>query len=271
MELFSWCLDENCQGRKLDRPEIRAYGRDLDYVLDNCGPKQAIGKARAAGKKIICYMSLGSTDKERTEPGSYERAYDGVRTCGEMERYPKEHWIDYSQRHRGASIARVKKIIDRASQCCDAIEYDNTDPYEFPKKIYKGRLLRGDCTSKADMIGVMNEVCEYALRKGVSSFLKNGFEIAPEVSEGNCFAGAISEACDQTQADDGQVNCSKLDLLCRIQGKPCVNISYRDEDGKHNCATAKKYGYAESYLEGSSTSVGDKGTGHCSRRPDWNR
>lgn len=268
-ELFSWCLDEGCQKGKFDDPKIRAYGRDLDFVLRNCGPNQLIGKARATGKKVVCYMSLGSIDKDRTEADSYERNYDGVKICGQMERYPKEFWIDYSPAHRSDSMRRLKEVVRQAADCCDAMEYDNTDAYEFHEKVMRGRRMRGDCTSKADMLAVLNDVCLYARSLGMKSILKNGFEIAPEVADAGCFGGAITEACDQTQADNGHLNCSKLDKLCRVQDLPCVNISYRDEGGKRDCAVTKKFGFSESYLEGSSTSVSDNGVDHCSQKPGW--
>ena len=113
------------------------------YDIDLFGTSAAqIAKYHADGKKVICYVDVGSWESGRPD----EVPFDPACWCGpgatsatscsssthKMDGWP-EYWLDV--RKSSACQANIKQVINArfalaASKGCDAVEPDNVDAYD---------------------------------------------------------------------------------------------------------------------------------------------
>jgi len=99
---------------------IKADVYDIDLYLD----QSIIDELHAKGRKVICYISVGSwedwrPDKDQFPPEVLGKDYDG---------WPGERWLDIRQLDKLAPIMRARLDLCQ-SKGFDAVEPDNMEIY----------------------------------------------------------------------------------------------------------------------------------------------
>ena len=94
------------------------------YDIDLYAPQSTIDELHAKGRKVICYMSVGSwedwrPDKDQFPPEVLGNEYDG---------WPGEKWLDIREIEKLAPIMRARLDLCK-SKGFDAVEPDNMEIY----------------------------------------------------------------------------------------------------------------------------------------------
>ncbi len=94
------------------------------YDIDLYAPQATIDELHAKGRKVICYMSVGSwedwrPDKDQFPPEVLGNDYDG---------WPGEKWLDIREIDKLAPIMRARLDLCK-SKGFDAVEPDNMEIY----------------------------------------------------------------------------------------------------------------------------------------------
>ncbi|WP_437901065.1 endo alpha-1,4 polygalactosaminidase [Sorangium sp. So ce124] len=123
-------------------------------------PQAKIDTLRAAGKKVICYFSAGSSEDWRDDASSFPAAGLG----NPLDGWPGERWLDT----RNAGVRNVMKArLDLAVQKrCDGVEPDNVDGYTnspgFPltaaTQLDYNRFLAAEAHARGLSIGLKNDL-----------------------------------------------------------------------------------------------------------------
>lgn len=149
---------------------------------------------QAAGKKVVCYFSAGSSENWRSDFSSFQAADMGSALSG----WDGENWLDT----RSASVRKIMRTrLDLAvSKGCNGVEPDNVDGYAnksgFPltaatqleynrflaSEAHNRKLavaLKNDVNQLYDLVGdfdfAVNEECHsYNECDGYQSFILNG-------------------------------------------------------------------------------------------------
>jgi len=146
-------------------------------------PRATVGELQRAGRKVICYLDVGSWESYRPDRGEFPRSVLGRRYAG----FPDERWLDI-RRYR--SFARP--LRQRFSMCShkgfDAVEPDNLAAWE-PENHTGFQITR------ADQLRFNRWVAREVHRRGMAVALKNdGRQVA---QLGRSFDFAIVEQCFQ--------------------------------------------------------------------------
>ncbi|KYF60689.1 endo alpha-1,4 polygalactosaminidase [Sorangium cellulosum] len=123
-------------------------------------PQATIDALRAAGKKVICYFSAGSSEDWRSDASRFPAAALG----NPLDGWPGERWLDT----RSAGVRDVMKArLDLAVQKrCDGVEPDNVDGYTngsgFPltaaTQLDYNRFLAAEAHARGLSIGLKNDL-----------------------------------------------------------------------------------------------------------------
>lgn len=94
------------------------------YDIDLFDTKaETIASLQAAGRKVVCYFSAGSSEDWRDDYPRFKAAEKG----NQLDGYPDERWLDI----RSANVRSI--MIDRLNLAkakgCDGVEPDNVDGY----------------------------------------------------------------------------------------------------------------------------------------------
>ena len=105
-------------------PSIEIYDIDM-FDNESTG---AVGFLQSYGKKVICYVDVGSWEDFRDDKDDFPTSILG----NEYHGFPDERWLDIrdvnpAKSNTGTALARILELrFDRAQQMgCDAIEPDN--------------------------------------------------------------------------------------------------------------------------------------------------
>jgi len=254
-------------GAKVNIAIEKAQVLDIDYQT----PAARINEYHRAGKKIICYFSGGTIEKNRNDYRQYTAVSGLVRnTYGD---WPNEKWLDF--RKEGIKPLIRNRMRQAINNRCDAIEVDNLDGYQIPDvtENWSNPLTKSDTIKFARWLGAT------AHEMGISIGLKNVPGILPYVS--NYFDFAINESCVRYRNE-----CALYKNFVR-SGKPVFGITYGSFshnlqrmctelngvgismivkanqdlvqamtifDGKKHCGSSFKYGYSYSSSSYSSSS-----------------
>jgi hypothetical protein len=202
-------------GRWMPKPGIRTWqfqlqGRiDLSikapvYEVDGFDvPASTVSALQRKGRKVICYISVGSWENYRPDKGKFPKSVLGKRYDG----YPDERWLDI-RRYRLFS----KPLIDRLRMCArkgfDAVEADNVAGYQNPT---------GFPLTAADQLEFNRWIARQAHRIGLSVGLKNDPDQVRRLV-GN-FDFAVVEQCFQYD------ECSRYSPFIRA-GKAVFSVEY---------------------------------------------
>jgi hypothetical protein len=186
------------QGAVNNGEPVAAY--DIDGFDNGAGEVAAL---HARGKRVICYVDVGTYEPGRPDSGSFPASVLG----GGVEGWPGERWLDIRR------LGVLEPIMTARFRMCrrkgfDAVEPDNVDGYEnksgFP------------LTARRQLVydeWVAREV--HAL--GMAVFQKNDGEQAARLEPH--FDGALDEQCNEYR------ECGDFRRYLEV-GKPVLDAEY---------------------------------------------
>lgn len=190
-----------------------AYDFDL-FDTDN----ETIANFKAAGHKIICYMSAGSFENWRPDANKFPRSVKG-RSNG----WAGEKWLDIRQISVLEPIMAARMDL-AVAKGCDAIDPDNVDGYSN---------RTGFRISYNDQLVYNRLLAELAHARGLGVALKNDLGQIEDLVD--YFDMAINESC---------YDYDECDLLAPFidAGKPVLAIDYNGSTAI--CADANARGFS---------------------------
>jgi endo-alpha-1,4-polygalactosaminidase (GH114 family) len=207
---FEWIL-QNYAGTI---PAAKAIDVDL---FDT--PASQVATLKTNGKRVICYVSVGSWENWRPDKNLFPASVIGRPLDG----WPGERWLDI--RKIGLLGPVLGARLDRCkAKGFNAVEPDNLDGFQ---------ANTGFPITRADEVRFIKWLAAQAHQKGLSIGLKNVPELVPDVV-GN-FDWALTEDC----FDQGW--CGKLRPFITA-GKAVFAVEYTDTgiDFAAFCARAKQ-------------------------------
>ncbi len=155
---------------------VRAHVFDVDGFDTSTA---TVARLHARGKRVICYLSVGSAENWRPDYAAFPRRVLGRPLDG----WPGERWVDIRRREVLRPILAERLDMCR-SKGFDAVEPDNIDAYTHRT----GFPLRA-----ADQLAFNKMLAGMAHRRGLSIGLKNDLgqvrSLAPH------FDFAVNESC----------------------------------------------------------------------------
>lgn len=146
-------------------------------------PRSTVRQLHRQGRKVICYLDVGSWESYRPDKGQFPRSVIGRRYSG----FPDERWLDISRFH-----LFERPLKQRFNMCArkgfDAVEPDNLAGWEKENRT-------GFRITKADQLRFNRWVARQVHGRGMSVALKNDGRQADELV--NNFDFAIVEQCFQ--------------------------------------------------------------------------
>ncbi|AKG44598.1 endo alpha-1,4 polygalactosaminidase [Streptomyces xiamenensis] len=150
------------------------------YDIDGFDNSAAVvDTLHSEGRKVICYISVGSWEDWRPDAGDFPDSVIG----NPLDEWEGEQWLDVRQLDtlRPLMAARFDMCADKGF---DAVEPDNMDGYindpGFP-------------LTKEDQVAYNLMISELAHERGLSVGLKNGVDQVPELVD--AFDFAVNEEC----------------------------------------------------------------------------
>jgi hypothetical protein len=122
-------------------------------------PKTTVSELHERGRKVICYIDVGSWENYRPDADRFPRSTIGRRYEG----YPDEHWLDIRQIDELAPALRGRVAIC-ARKGFDAVEPDNINGYENPT---------GFPLTARDQLRFNRWIARQVHRRGMAVALKN--------------------------------------------------------------------------------------------------
>jgi hypothetical protein len=142
-------------------------------------PRRTVGALHRLGRKVICYLDVGSWERYRPDAGRFPPELLGAVYSG----YPDERWLDIRRLDLLAPILRER--FDRcARKGFDAVEPDNIAGYENETGFPLGA---------ADQLRFNRWVAREVHRRGMAVALKNDPEQVPDLV--GAFDFAVVEEC----------------------------------------------------------------------------
>ncbi|CAK4631284.1 hypothetical protein LEN26_015341 [Aphanomyces euteiches] len=151
-----------------------------------------IANYKAAGKTVLCYLSVGTIEKFRQDYKDNQAAWDAV-LLGKMADWD-ETWIDI--RKADAVLPLLGKRLDKLqAKGCQGVEPDNIDCYgnEDCWKNMNG-ITSGDQVQGVQ-VSFLRRVADAAHNRNMAIVIKNAVSIVADLSD--TFDGAVSENCLQ--------------------------------------------------------------------------
>lgn len=190
---------------------IDAAVYDLDLDIDQA----VIDDLHARGRKLICYLSVGSWEEWRTDADSFPEQVLGK----DYEGWPGERWLDIRRLDLLAPIFRARLDLC-AAKGFDGIEPDNMEIYTNDT---------GFPLTAADQLRFARWLAEEAHARGLAIGVKNAPDQAAELVES--FDFAITEDCFY-------YNWCEAMLPFIEAGKPVFAAEYTDMDVDFSAACA---------------------------------
>jgi hypothetical protein len=198
---------------------IAATAYDVDGFETS---SQTVSKLHRLGRKVVCYLDVGSWESYRPDKGEFPRSAIGRRYAG----FPNERWLDVSRfrlferplKHRFGMCAR---------KGFDAVEPDNLAGWE--EENHTGFEI-----TAADQLRFNRWVARQVHERGMAVALKNdGRQVHQLV---HAFDFAIVEQCFQFD------ECGYYRSFVR-QDKPVFEAEYEQEPGQY-CKAALAIGFS---------------------------
>jgi len=201
--------------------DTRTSAQVVDLDLFDASP-QTISQLKAQGKKLICYVSVGSWENWRPDASQFPKEVIGKDYAG----WPGEKWLDIRQIDKLAPSLRARFDLCK-QKGFDGLEPDNIDGYQ---------ANTGFPLSVADQLRFNRWIADEAHKRGLSIGLKNVPDLAAQLEPS--FDWALTEDC----FDQGW--CEKLSGFVG-KGKPVFMVEYTDTgvDFVAACQRAKALGF----------------------------
>ncbi|MBK5111110.1 MAG: endo alpha-1,4 polygalactosaminidase [Thermoleophilia bacterium] len=181
---------------------------------------RTVRELQAGGRKVICYIDVGSWERYRSDAGRFPRSVIGKTYEG----YPNERWLDIRRFREFAGPLR-----DRIEMCArkgfDGLEPDNIAGFENRT----GFPIRAK-----HQIRFNRWIARQAHRRGLAAALKNDGRQAKKLV-GN-FDFAVVEQCFQYN------ECGQYRPFIR-SGKPVFEVEYEIGPGRF-CSKAERMGFS---------------------------
>jgi hypothetical protein len=190
------------------------------YDVDMVGTDAAtIQMLHAQGKKVMCYISVGTWEDWRPDASSFP----AITLAGPNGDWPGERWLDVRQVSALGTI--MGKRMDQAkSKGCDGIDADNMDGYTNNP---------GVPMTANDQLTYNRSMATLAHNRGLAIGLKN--DLLQQAALVNSFDYTISESCyDYSE-------CSYLTPFVTA-GKPVFLIEYNQSTSQF-CPAANRSNY----------------------------
>jgi hypothetical protein len=193
------------------------------YDIDLYEPQENVKALHNLGRKVICYISVGSwedwrPDADQFPPEVLGRDYEG---------WPGEKWLDIRR------IDLLAPIMDARLDLCaskgfDAVEPDNID-------IHTNRT--GFPLSYADQLAYARWLAQEAHQRGLAIGLKNAPDQVKDLVD--LYDFAITEDCFYYEW------CEQMSPFIQA-GKPVFAAEYTDLDGDFEvyCRRSKELGFS---------------------------
>ncbi|MFP5347592.1 MAG: endo alpha-1,4 polygalactosaminidase [Actinomycetes bacterium] len=151
------------------------------YDLDWQTPKSVVDDLHRQGRRVICYVSVGTWEAYRDDAQGFPEEVRGRA----LEDWPDERWLDIRQR---AVLAPV--LLKRLDTCrdngFDAVEPDNVDAFANDS---------GFPLTAQDQLDFNRWIADEAHARGLGVGLKNDLAQVPQLVEH--FDFAVNEECAQ--------------------------------------------------------------------------
>jgi hypothetical protein len=199
---IKWQIDisDNVSVNSASAPEPSdAEVWDLDLFNTD---ESTISNLKAAGKKVICYFSAGTSEQGRPDLGGLQQSDYGAG----LPDWPGENWLDL----RSDSVFNVMKgrIEQAAQKGCDAIDPDNMGKLQHNRPAVGIELIifvdgysnqNGGGFSPAlstdDSVAFLQKMADEAASHGMAIGLKNAGDIIPSATDIVQFA--VNEQCSE--------------------------------------------------------------------------
>jgi hypothetical protein len=171
-----------------------------------------VASLHAMGKKVVCYMDVGSYEPGRPDSSQITAAMQGNGVVG----WPGEKWLDI--RPSGPNYAALQAIMLARFKVCqqkgfDAVEPDNMEAYDNNP---------GFNITAADQLAYNIWVADTVHSLGMAVFQKNDLDQIPQLI--SHFDGMLNEECNKYS------ECGSLTPYVTAH-KPVWNAEYT-EDGE---------------------------------------
>jgi len=187
------------------------------YEIDGFNVSKAVvKKLHALGRKVICYIDVGSWENYRPDAKRFPRSVIGKRYDG----YPNERWLDI-RRFRSFAGPIKSRIRMCARKGFDGLEPDNINGWENPT---------GFPLTAADQLRFNRWIARLAHRNGLAVGLKNDGRQARKLVRH--FDFAVVEQCFQYR------ECGQYRPFVR-RGKAVYSVEYERPNSAF-CARARK-------------------------------
>jgi hypothetical protein len=174
------------------------------YDIDADTPEATVAQLHAMGRRVICYVDVGSWEPDRSDADKFPASVRGKKLDGW-----DENWLDIRQ------ISVLRPLIAARFDVCkskgfDAIEPDNVDGYTNDT---------GFPLTANDQLAYDTMVAELAHQRGLAVALKNDVDQAPTLAPS--FDFAINEQC--VEYDE----CDALEPFVAA-GKAVLHVEYNE-------------------------------------------
>jgi hypothetical protein len=194
------------------------------YEVDGFGVSAPVVAAlHAKGRKVICYIDVGSWEEFRPDAGDFPKSVLGRVYVG----YDNERWLDIRRIDKLAPIL-LKRFQMCASKGFDAVEADNVNGFDVPKP------GSGFPLKPADQLKFNRWVASSVHALGMSIALKNDGPQAAQLV--NDFDMAVVESCFEYD------ECGDYRVFPKA-GKAVFAAEYAIEP-KRFCGKARKYRFS---------------------------
>jgi len=184
-------------GRINYREPVAAY--DLDGFDTTAAQVRAL---HAAGKRVICYIDVGTWENWRPDAHAFPRS-----VLGRGDGWPGERWLDIR------ALRVLEPIMTRRFEMCKRKGFDAVDP----DNINGFRNDTGFPLTSREQLRYDEWVAHEVHALGMTVFEKNDLTQARQLEP--YFDGVIDEQCNQYS------ECGMLRLYLRA-GEPVINIEY---------------------------------------------
>ena len=189
---------------------------DLDYETTTT---TETGILKSAGRRLVCYLSVGSAEDFRADAGGFPAAVRGKAMSG----WPDEQWLDIRRTDILLPVMAQRMDIC-AAKGFDAVEPDNVDGY---------RNETGFPLTAADQLDYNRAIAGLAHERGLSVALKNDVDQIPELVDD--FDFAVNEECVRYE------ECGLYEPFTHA-GKAVLHVEY--QGALDFCAESAQHGFS---------------------------
>jgi hypothetical protein len=181
---------------------------------------KAVRRLHAVGRKVICYLDVGSWESYRPDRDEFPKSVIGKKYEG----FPDERWLD---------IRRIRKLAPPLKERFDLCERKGFDAVE-PDNVNGFTNDTGFPLNAADQLRFNRWVARQVHRRGMSVALKNDPEQAKELA--GFFDFAVVEQCFQYD------ECGRFSPFVEA-GKAVFEAEYETAPGEY-CERAKALSFS---------------------------